>query len=77
MMTKIPMMIMMTLPNAKYPYYKQVAQLISIATVNIGGGVFFQAGVLYSVENAKFWPIWAFCFCEFTHFLVYYYRAEY
>ena len=28
-------------------------------SVSTGGGVIFQASVLYSNENAKFWTIWA------------------
>ena len=31
-------------------------QLIFVTT---GGGILFQAGVLFSKENAKFWPILA------------------
>ena len=42
--------------------------LVTIATT--GGGMLFQAGVLYSSKKAKFWPIWVFC-RKFTRFLVY------
>ena len=41
---------------------------------------FFQVNVLFSIKGMQnvgpLWPIWLFC-REFTHFLVYFYRAKY
>ena len=42
--------------------------LILVSTASIGGGVFFQASVLLSIDNATFWPILA-NRCKVTHFL--------
>ena len=34
-------------------------ELILVANATTGGSVLFQEGVLFSTENAKFWPILA------------------
>ena len=39
-------------------YTCDIAELISVPTATTGGGVLFQAGVLVSIENVKFWPFW-------------------
>ena len=38
-------------------YWRKPSQPILCTTVTTGGGVFFKAGVLFSIENTKFWPI--------------------
>ena len=37
---------------------------------------FFQASLLFSIKNAKFSSIFGSFFCEFTHFLVYFYGPK-
>ena len=34
-------------------------QLILVTTATTGSSVLFQAGILFSIENAKYWPILA------------------
>ena len=35
----------------------------------------FQSGVLFSIENATFLANFGYFFCEFTHFLVYFFSS--
>ena len=56
--------------------------LISVSTASTGGGVLFQAGVLFSIEDVKIWPILAHLgkfrlFCrKFTHLLMDFQRPK-
>ena len=52
------------------------AQLIFVTTATTSGGILFRAGILYSMENAKFWPILAnyvyFAACLLTFWCTFY-----